>query len=87
MTAKKSKTKSQNRLTEHETVNHIGIVTMNNPKQLNTLSSEMVHELLDALDRFETRNMRAVILRASAGPRSGPPVTTSRRFPWTARIP
>ena len=67
MTSEKSELETKNRLTQHEIVNHVGIVTMNNAKQLNALSSEMVRELLDALDRFETLEVRAVILRAASG--------------------
>ena len=62
-----SETKEQKSLTQHEIAGHIGIVTMNNAKQLNALSSEMVSELLDALDRFEALEVRAVILRAASG--------------------
>ena len=40
---------------------------MNNARQLNALSSGLVHEILDALDRFEALDVRAVILRADSG--------------------
>ncbi len=43
---------------------NIGIVTMNNPHQLNCLSSELVSGILNALDEFEKTSVRVVILRA-----------------------
>ncbi len=43
---------------------NIGIVTMNNPHQANCLSSELVSGVLNALDEFETKAVRVVILRA-----------------------
>lgn len=43
---------------------NIGIVTMNNPHQLNSLSSDLVAGILDAFDEFEKADIRALILRA-----------------------
>lgn len=43
---------------------NIGIVTMNNPHQLNCLSSELVAGVLNAMDEFEKAAVRVVILRA-----------------------
>jgi len=45
----------------------IGIVTMNNLKKLNCLSSELVFAILAALDRFENAAVRVVILRTVPG--------------------
>lgn len=59
--------KGQNNLTLDEIVDHVGVVTMNNGKQLNALSSELVQGILDSLDRFEALEIRAVILRAVPG--------------------
>lgn len=42
----------------------IGIVIMNNPHHANCLSSELVTGVLDALDEFEAKPVRVVILRA-----------------------
>ncbi len=43
---------------------NIGIVTMNNPHQLNCLSSELVAGVLKAFDEFEKQAVRVIILRA-----------------------
>ncbi|EFK12306.1 enoyl-CoA hydratase/isomerase family protein [delta proteobacterium NaphS2] len=69
MPPEKSDKKQQNSVTRHEVTEHIGIVTMQNPKQLNALSAELVQGILDALDRFETMDIRVVILRATPGAR------------------
>ena len=42
----------------------IGIIAMNNPHQANCLSSELVSGILAALDDFEEKAVRLVILRA-----------------------
>jgi len=64
MTSKKSEMNGANSLTLHETVGHVGVVTMNNSKRLNALGSELVQGILDSLDRFDAPEIRAVILRA-----------------------
>ena len=46
---------------------HVGIVTMNNSRKLNTLSSELVQGILEAFDSFKEANARVVILRALPG--------------------
>ena len=46
---------------------NIGIVTMNNPHQLNSLSSELVAGILEAFDEFEKADIRALVLRAYPG--------------------
>lgn len=43
---------------------NIGIITMNNPHQLNCLSSELVAGVLKAFDEFERQDVRVAILRA-----------------------
>jgi len=45
----------------------IGIATLNNPEKRNCLSNALLEELLAALDGFDQRRARAVILRAPAG--------------------
>jgi methylmalonyl-CoA decarboxylase len=47
--------------------NQIGIVTMNNSRKLNTLSSKLVQGILEAFDSFEEAKARVVILRAVPG--------------------
>ena len=67
MTPKNTEMDRANSLTLHETVGHVGVVTMNNGKRLNALGSELVQGILDSFDRFETSEIRAVILRALPG--------------------
>lgn len=43
---------------------HIGIVTMNDSRTLNSLSSKLVQGILDAFDHFEASKARVIILRA-----------------------
>lgn len=45
----------------------VGIVTLNNPEKRNALSNVLLEELIQALDGFEARRARAVILRALPG--------------------
>lgn len=43
----------------------VGILTMQDVRHRNTLSTAMVQALLDAFDQFNCRKMRAIILRAA----------------------
>jgi len=45
----------------------IGIATLNNPQKRNCLSNELLAELLEALDGFEARKRRVILLRATRG--------------------
>ena len=87
MTPEASDEKVQNSMTRHEVTEHIGIVTMQNPKQLNALSAELVQGILDALDHFEAMDIRVVILRATPGARVWSAGHNIKEIPWTARIP
>jgi methylmalonyl-CoA decarboxylase len=42
----------------------IGVITMNNPKKLNCLSTQLVAGILKAFDNFEASRVRVVILRS-----------------------
>jgi methylmalonyl-CoA decarboxylase len=54
-------------LIETSVKNHIGTVTLNDRKKLNSLSSSLIKELLDALEDFRDKGIRVVILRAQSG--------------------
>ncbi len=41
-----------------------GVITMNNPHQLNCLSAELVEGVLNAFEEFERKGVRVVVLRA-----------------------
>jgi methylmalonyl-CoA decarboxylase len=45
----------------------VGIATLNNPQKRNCLSNELLAELLAALDGFEARKARVILLRAQRG--------------------
>ena len=51
-------------LIETSVKNHIGTITLNDPKTLNSLSSSLIKDLLDALERLRGTGIRVVILRA-----------------------
>jgi 1,4-dihydroxy-2-naphthoyl-CoA synthase len=51
-------------LIETNVKNHIGTITLNDRKSLNSLSSSLIQELLDALEDFRNKGILAVILRA-----------------------
>jgi methylmalonyl-CoA decarboxylase len=45
----------------------VGVITLNNPEKRNCLNEALIQELLAALDEFQARDVRVVILRAPAG--------------------
>jgi len=50
-----------------ETSNNIGVITLNNPRKRNALSTELINELCTALEAMRQQAVRVVILRAPAG--------------------
>lgn len=60
-------TGSDKDLVQTESKNDVGIVIMNNRKKLNSLSSQLVTDILKAFDDFEQSKVRTVILRAYRG--------------------
>jgi methylmalonyl-CoA decarboxylase len=54
-------------LVQKEIQNNIGIITLDNPKKLNALSSEMVSDIIEALDDFSAQKLPVVILKAAVG--------------------
>jgi methylmalonyl-CoA decarboxylase len=47
--------------------NDIGTITLNHPETRNSLSNQLLNELLEALEFFDKRKARAVVIRAAAG--------------------
>lgn len=47
--------------------NNIGTITLNHPETRNSLSNQLLSELIAALEFFEKRKARAVVIRAAAG--------------------
>jgi len=50
-----------------ETEDHLGIITLNDPRRCNCLSSTLIEELLAVFDQFEASGVWVVILRAAGG--------------------
>lgn len=47
--------------------NSIGTITLNDPKRLNSLSSEIIEEIIEALNDFKIKKLRAIVIRAVKG--------------------
>lgn len=54
-------------LIQKEIRDKVGIITLDNPKKLNALSTEMVDDIINALDDFGAQKLPVVILRAGEG--------------------
>ena len=67
--------------------NHIGILTLNNPRKQNALSRELIDELCAALDEMRRREARAIILRALPGSRVFSSGHDVRELPTNGRDP
>jgi len=67
--------------------NHIGTITMNDRKRLNCLSSDLIKELLDALEDFRDQGVRVVILRALPGTKTWSAGHNVGELPKHARDP
>ncbi len=61
-----------------ETKDAIGVIVLNHPEKRNALSEALIGEITAALEDFQARNIRAVVLRAAAGVKvAGLPATMS----------
>ena len=47
--------------------NNIGVITLNNPRKRNALSTELINDLCSALEEMRQQAVRVVVLRAPAG--------------------
>jgi methylmalonyl-CoA decarboxylase len=47
--------------------NNVGTITLNNPRHLNALSSELIYDIINSLENFETKKVRAAVIRAKKG--------------------
>ena len=59
--------KSESALVHAEVSNHIGIITLSNPRKRNCLSSALIGQICEALASMQKVEVRVVILRAPAG--------------------
>jgi methylmalonyl-CoA decarboxylase len=67
--------------------NHIGTITLNDRKTLNSLSSGLIKEILDALEDFRDKGIRVVILRAPSGTKTWSAGHNVGELPKHARDP
>jgi methylmalonyl-CoA decarboxylase len=75
------------KLIETSVKNQIGTITLNDRKTLNSLSSNLIKELLDALEDFHNNGMRVVILRAPPGTKTWSAGHNVAELPKHARDP
>jgi methylmalonyl-CoA decarboxylase len=65
----------------------IGVLTLNNPKKLNSLSKELIDDLCAALEDMQQHEVRVVILRAAAGSKVFSVGHDIRELPTNGRDP
>ena len=70
-----------------ETSNNIGVITLNNPRKRNALSTELINALCSALEEMRKQEVRVVIVRAPAGSRVFSSGHDVRELPTTGRDP
>jgi len=59
--------KSETALVHAEVSNHIGVITLNNPRKRNCLSSALIGEICETLASMQREEIRVAILRAPTG--------------------
>jgi methylmalonyl-CoA decarboxylase len=67
--------------------NHIGTITLHDPKTLNSLSGALIKDLLGTLDRFRDEGVRVVIMRALPGSKTWSAGHNVGELPKHARDP
>lgn len=67
--------------------NHIGTITLHDPKTLNSLSGALIKDLLRTLDSFRDEGVRVVILRALPGSKTWSAGHNVSELPKHARDP
>ena len=72
-------------ITNHS--NNIGTITLNHPETRNSLSNQLLNELIEALEFFEKRKARAVVIRAEAGVKVWPSGFDIAELPVPGRAP
>lgn len=66
---------------------HVGTITFNHAETRNSLSNELLNELIEALQLFEKRKARAVIIRAERGAKVWSSGFDIRELPIPGRDP
>ena len=66
---------------------HVGTITLNNPKKLNSLSKDLIDGIVGALEQMKEQKARVVILRAPAGVKVFSAGHDVRELPTNGRDP
>jgi methylmalonyl-CoA decarboxylase len=66
---------------------HVGTITLDNPKSHNALSSELITDVLQAMDDLSAEGARVVVLRASPGAKVWSAGHDVKELPTTGRDP
>jgi methylmalonyl-CoA decarboxylase len=74
-------------LVDSKISDRIGVLTLNNPKKLNSLSKELIDDLCAALEEMRKYEVRVVILRAPAGSKVFSVGHDIRELPTNGRDP
>jgi methylmalonyl-CoA decarboxylase len=74
-------------LVQSRVESHIGTITLNDLKTLNSLSGVLIKDLLETLDRFREEEVRVVILRARPGSKTWSAGHNVGELPKHARDP
>jgi len=74
-------------LVESKISDGIGVLTLNNPKKLNSLSKELIDDICAALEEMRQHEVRVVILRAPAGSKVFSAGHDVRELPTNGRDP
>jgi methylmalonyl-CoA decarboxylase len=74
-------------LVQSRVESHIGTITLNDLKTLNSLSGALIKDLLETLDRFREEEVRVVILRARPGSKTWSAGHNVGELPKHARDP
>jgi methylmalonyl-CoA decarboxylase len=74
-------------LVNAEISNYIGVLTLNNPAKLNSLSKQLLDELCAGLQNMREHDVRVVILRAPAGSKVFSSGHDVRELPTNGRDP
>ncbi|MGD0346390.1 MAG: methylmalonyl-CoA decarboxylase [Terracidiphilus sp.] len=79
--------KTEPTLVKATVANSIGLITLNNPRKHNALSSDLIRDLCTTLEAMRSEEVRVVILRAPAGSKVFSAGHDIRELPTNGRDP
>ena len=74
-------------LVKAEVLEKVGVITLNNTQKLNALSSQLVNDIVEALDAFQKEQVHIVVLRAPEGAKVWSAVHDVKELPLKLRDP